>query len=261
MIGALLSGLEILKRPQLLLIALLGSIANSFILLLSVDYYFSFFYEVFVLGEIADSSIIDMPFYLLATYATEILVIVLTIIASLMVWLYVLYAYSAMLSQKKKVIQALSFAISKTPEIAIVSSFLLALSFLFAAILFFFFIATFSFAGFEIVALLILIAALGLGAYIYLKLSFTPLFMALGKKTLKQSLGLSWKLSAKHLLQIAVFLILLSTISGVIAGVFSLLSEYPENEIIAFVLLLAGIAFSSAYYNIGFIRYFEQLQE
>ncbi|HZX20389.1 MAG TPA: hypothetical protein VFF13_05230 [archaeon] len=257
MLKSLVFGLtQLIGKPQYLLPALAGIFVNFLILFFAVDSYFNFFYNALVFGEIPNASLFELPFYLLTTYAFDILVIVLTVFFSTSVGFYMIYVYSALMTTKQSMMKVMIGTLSRIGEIFGLTLFLMVALLLYGAILYGLIIFGFAFEGLAILSTILILALLLLGIFAFVKLAFTPVIMVIEKQKLKPALKKSWEWSAKKTLNILVFLFLLSVITGLTNTFFALLGEATDIEILGIVILLLGLALSSSYYNIAFIKYF-----
>lgn len=259
MIGALIGGLgELAKRPLLAIPALLGMAINTMVLLFAIDNYFSFFFGVFFLGEVPNVSIEQLPFYMLSAYWVDIVVMSLAVFVSLFVSLFVLYTYAALVTKKEKgIVRAITSQFPRAGEIFSFTLFAFIAAFLYTVVAFLLFIGTISLEGIGIVVFILLLAWLLFGFYVFLKFTFAPLFMAIGKKKLKAALAQSWKWSSKRIVEIIVLLVALALVSGFISLVFSLVADAVSIDEIAVLALIIGASLSNAYYNIVLVKYFE----
>src|SRR3989344_441826 len=215
MLKSLVFGLtQLIGKPQYLLPALAGIFVNFLILFFAVDSYFNFFYNALVFGEIPNASLFELPFYLLTTYAFDILVIVLTVFFSTSVGFYMIYVYSALMTTKQSMMKVMIGTLSRIGEIFGLTLFLMVALLLYGAILYGLIIFGFAFEGLAIFA--------------FVKLAFTPVIMVIEKQKLKPALKKSWEWSAKKTLNILVFLFLLSVITGLTNTFFALLGEATD---------------------------------
>ena len=258
MLASLLGGfIELSKKPLYIVPALIVMILNFGVLLLSIDNYFQFFYDVFVFGEVAESSLIEMPFFLFKTYGVDLILIGITMFISLGLGFYLLYVYSSLINgNEKNFMKGMTQNIGKATEILGLTFFVFFAMFLYAAIGYLLFVLSDMFEGIGIVFNLILLLWLVLGVYAYVKLAFTPVLMATERQKLKPALAATWQWSSGKTIKIAVFLAIIGAITGIINTFFSLVGEATGVDFVAVIILLLGLAFSNAYYNIAFIKYF-----
>ena len=258
MFKALVGGFaELFRKPVNLLPALVAMAINFTVLILTIESYFDFFYEVFIFNEVPESSLVNLPFYLFSTYLFEITVMAMGAFISMALGFYLLYVYSAILTGKETgAIKAMSATLAKLPEIAGLTAFVFVAAILYSVIGFALLAASITLDGIGIVVFLLWVAWIMAGIYVYLKFSFTPVFMASDKLKLKAALTASWKWSEKKLLPIAVLLIVLSFMTGLINAAATAIAEGSTLEIIAFPALVLGLAFSNAYFSITIIKYF-----
>ena len=259
MLGAFIESVgELAARPLLFVPALIGMALNAAILLLAVDSYFNVFYSALLLGEVPNASIFDLPFYLLTSYFGDIVVIKLAAFLSLLIGIYLLFTYAALLGGKEKgIVKAMKGQLARIPEMLWLCVFMAAALGIFAVAAFILFIGTISLDGLGIIAFLLLLAWLIFGAYVFIKLAFTPLFMAIGRKKLKEALAESWKWSGGRLLQVAAALVAVGIASWIINAIFSAASDATSVEEIAAVILVLGAAIANAYYNIVLVKYYQ----
>ncbi len=249
---------ELVKKPALLLPAFIGMGLNIAILLLTIDNYFSFFFDVFFIGNVPDASIAELPYYLFTSYFADIAVMAAAVFASFFIAYFLLFTYASVIGKKEKsVVKAMRTAIGRAAEIFWLTVFTFAAFFLYAAVSYALFAATLELGGLGIVALLLMLAWGAFGVYAFLKLAFAPLFVALEKKKIKQALAESWKWSGRRLLGIIGLLVLLMIITGTISAVFGAASDATGVDELAVLLLVLGSAVSSSYYNVALVKYFE----
>src|SRR3989344_3532775 len=241
MIGALAAGfIELAKRPLLFVPALIAMALNVLVLLFTIDNYFNFFFGVFLLGEVPDVSIAELPYYLFTAYWQDVIVMAAAAFVTFFISLWLLYTYADLVGKKGRGVLSQVLAQAKrAPEI-----FGLTIS---------------TFIGFFLyttVAFLLFLAWLVFGIYSFFKFAFTPLFMAIERKNIKSALAESWKWTGKRLLSVIALFVAVGIVSGAINLVFSLASDATAVDEIAIIALVLGSAFSTAYYNIVLIKYF-----
>ena len=258
MLASLLGGfIELGKKPIYIVPALIVMILNFGILLLSIDNYFKFFYDVFVFGEVAESPLIEMPFFLFTTYGFDLVLIGITMFISLGLSLYLLYVYSSLINGTEKNIgKAMSQTIGKLGEIVGLTFFVFFAMFLYGTIGYLLFVLSTMVEGIGIIFLLIFLLWILLGIYFYVKLAFTPILMATEREKLKPALAATWKWSSGKTIKIAIFLALIGGIAGILNTFFSTLGDATGVNFLAVLILLIGLGISNAYYNIAFIKYF-----
>lgn len=258
MLASLLGGfIELGKKPLYIVPALIVMILNFGVLLFSIDNYFQFFYDVFVFGEVAESSLIEMPFFLFTTYGVDLLLIGITMFISLWLGFYLLYVYSSLISgNEKSFVKGMTQNIGKTTEIFGLTFFVFFAMFLYATIGYLLFVLSDMFEGIGIVFFLIFLLWLVLGVYTYVKLVFTPVLMATESQKLKPALAATWKWSSGKTIKTAIFLAIIGAITGILNTFFSLVGDATGVDFVLVIILLLGLAFSNAYYNIAFIKYF-----
>lgn len=258
MLASLLGGfIELGKKPLYFVPALIVMILNFGVLLLSIDNYFEFFYSVFVFGEVAESTLIELPFFLFTTYGVDLLLIGITMFISLGLGFYLLYVYSSLINgNEKNFVKAMSQNIGKVTEIIGLTFFVFFAMFLYATISYILFILSATLEGVGLLFLLIFLLWLVIGVYFYIKLAFTPVLMATERQKLKPALAATWKWSSGKTIKTAIFLAVLGAITGILNTFFSLVGDATGVDFIAVIILMVGLAFSNAYYNIAFIKYF-----
>lgn len=258
MLNAFASGFsELAKKPIYFLPALLAMAINFFVLIFTAENYFNFFYEVFIYGEVPQASLFQLPYYMLTTYTTELLVIGAAVFVSFLLGFYQLYAYASLLKKNKGVLEGIVSGFSKIGEIAGLTAFACAAFFLYSIAWFLLFIGSVS-DSLGLIAFVLLLAWTIFGAYVYLKLAFTPVIMAVEGAKLKEALAKSWKWSGKRLGKLLLFFILLGIIAGAINTFFSILADAAGIEMLALALLVIGLAVSNAYNSIVLVKYLEE---
>src|SRR3989344_4510294 len=258
MIGALAAGfIELAKRPLLFVPALIAMALNVLVLLFTIDNYFNFFFGVFLLGEVPDVSIAELPYYLFTAYWQDVIVMAAAAFVTFFISLWLLYTYADLVGKKGRGVLSQVLAQAKrAPEIfgLTISTFIG--FFLYTTVAFLLFIGTVSLGDIGIIAFILFLAWLVFGIYSFFKFAFTPLFMAIERKNIKSALAESWKWTGKRLLSVIALFVAVGIVSGAINLIFSLASDATAVDELAIIALVLGSAFSTAYYNIVLIKYF-----
>lgn len=248
---------DLVKRPFLIFPSFVAMVVNTALLILVSDSMFTIFYNVFILGDVPDATITQLPFYIISSYGPELTAITATTFISLLLSFYLVYVYSGLLNSKSTgVVKAMLGGFSRLGELIALSVFVSLCIFLFSMAGFAFFVGSLGLGGIGIISFLLGLAWTLFGAYVFLKLVFAPVLMAIGKKKLKAALAESWEWSSGKLLHIGAFMVLLFAAIGFINLVVSSASDATGIEELSLVILVLGMALSNAYYNIVFIRYF-----
>src|SRR3989344_4556938 len=133
---------ELVKKPALLLPALVGMALNTAVLLLAIDNYFSFFFDVFFNGNVPEASIIELPFYMLTSYFWDIVVMAGAVFASFFIAYFMLFTYASVIAKKEKgVVKAMRGALGRAGEIFALTVFTFVAVFLYAAVSYALFVA------------------------------------------------------------------------------------------------------------------------
>ena len=249
---------EAVKKPLLLAPALIVMLANVLVLFLALDNYFGFFYDVFVFNNVPGQGLLDTPYYMITTYGVDILAMALASIIALALGFYLLYVFAEILAGKeKKVFRAMASTLSRAGEILALAFFAGIAAFLYIIVAYILLLITFSVEALGIITLLLLILWLIFGLYAYFKFVFTPVFMAVERKKLKEALKVSWKWSAGKLASIIVFLVILSFVTALITNVGIAISDSLSVDWLIVLALAITAGLSGAYYNIALIKYFQ----
>jgi len=258
MLKAFVNGFtEVVKNPFFLIPSFVAVAFNVLFLIVMLEGFFDFIYEVFVLDNIGGRSLFEIPFYLLSSYFVEFLVLGLMTFAGFAVSYYISYVYAAVLSgEEKGIIPAMVKQLGRIGEIIGLTFFTAVAVFVYSAIAFFFFLISFSVPVLGTVAFIVLIIWFLLGAYAGLKLLFTPYIMAIEKQKLKTALAETWEWSAHKLISLIVLFVILGFISGAITDVFAFLGDTTTIEILSLIFIALGIGFGTAYYHIVLIQYY-----
>ena len=258
MINALVSSFfKLLKKPSYFIPALIGMILTTVIFLIFSDSYFNLIYKIFVFGEIPQTELFNLPFYLLSIYGADLFAITLSTFISISLGFFVLYVYSTLLNDSQlSVSKAITRNFEKISEIIGLSLFVFVVGFLYAGIGFILALINNSFESLGLLVVFLVLLWIITGIYIYTKLAFTPLIMNIEKQNLKQALSKNWKQSENKILEILIFLTVLSAIVQAMNFFVSTFADAIGVEVITLLVLIIGLGFTNAYYNISFIKYF-----
>jgi len=257
MIKAFIGGLtQLIAKPFYFLPALIAMTINTLILAFSTEQYTDFLYNALILGEVPETSMLELPFYLITIYGVELFIIALGFFVSTLLGFYLLYVYANLVRDKQALIKAILSNTSKLTELIGLTIFVLVATLLYSTVAFFLFILSLTLEIIGLVIFLLFLIWIVFGIYAFVKLVFTPLIMVLERKKLKPALAQSWKWTEKKALKILFFLIILGFIVNIINAIFLSISELVGIEIIGVAILIFGLALSNAYYNIVFIKYF-----
>ena len=262
MISAFADGFaELAKKPLLLAVALIGTAINVGVMILASDSYMNVFVNMMVLGEVPEATVMEMPFFIFTSYAADIAVILVAMTTSLAAGFFTLFAYSRMVASKKTGLrEGLSFATSKITEALFLSIFYMAALFLFALSAFLLFAAGVSFEGVEAITFLLFIALCAFGIYCYVKLFFTPLFMALEGMKLKKALAESWRWTAGKFIPLLFFLIIAWAVTAMVSGIAFAASDAIAVDEVSAAVAIIGFCIAGAYYSIVLVKFFSGLR-
>tara|TARA_Y100000310_G_scaffold200614_1_gene200692 strand:+ start:470 stop:1261 length:792 start_codon:yes stop_codon:yes gene_type:complete len=258
MFSAFLGGFtELTKKPSYFIPSLLGMLASLFVLVLAIESYFNVFYDSLILGETPESSLIEFPFHMFSFYGADLIVIGLATFISIGISFYMIYVYASLLNgQEKSAISAFTKNLKKISEIFWLTFFVFVGLFLYSVIAYALFVASITFEGIGIITFLLFVAWLIIGLIAYLNLIFTPVIMSVEMKKLKPALKASWQWSKKRTIGIAIFIAILGFITGLVGAIFSAIGESVGIEELGVLILLIGLGFTNAYYNIAFIKFY-----
>ncbi|MCR4369166.1 MAG: hypothetical protein NUV67_04645 [archaeon] len=257
MISALPKGFfGLIKRPALLIPAIGAIIFNFAMLILAAESYFNVFYDTLILGQVPNVSLLEMPLYIFNSYLPDLLIIFMASLASLMLGFYLVNVYHAMIGEKKNAVPALFSGISRIGEIFYLSAFFAVALFLYLAAAFFLMVFSINFGAIGIVFFFAFLAWILLGLYAYLKLMYTPFFMAAKRLNIKKALAQSWKWSAGKFWAIFALLFLLWAITWAFNSIFAAIAEQITVEFITIAVLVLGLGVSNAYYYVSLTEYF-----
>ncbi|MFH1391066.1 MAG: hypothetical protein ABIH20_02015 [Candidatus Diapherotrites archaeon] len=258
MFKALIGGFtELTKKPSYMIPSLAGMIASLIVLVLTIESYFNVFYNSLILEETPQSSLIEFPFHMVSFYGADLIVIGLATFISIGISFYMIYVYASLLKDKEKsAIKAFTKNLKKTSEIIWLTFFVFVGLFLYLVIAYALFVASVTYEGLGIITFLLFLAWLIIGFIAYLNLIFTPVIMAVEKKKLKPALKASWQWSKKRIIGIAIFIAVLGFITGLVGTIFSVIGESVGIEELGVLILLIGLGFTNAYYNITFIKFY-----
>ncbi|MCR4335853.1 MAG: hypothetical protein NUV57_04930 [archaeon] len=258
MFSAFSSGFtEIIKKPSYLIPAFFGTLANAIVLILSIDSYFNILYSALILGETPDSTLIELPYHLFAFYGTDLIIIGLASFITFGIGIYLVFVYASLLNGKEKsAINAVIKTIPKAKEVFLLAFFVTIAGLLYGFVAYMLFVISLTIEVLGIVTFLLMLAWMIIGILAFLKLAFTPVAMALDNQKLKPALKATWQWSKKRTIRIVIFLFLLSFISGLIGSLFAGIGETVGIEELGVLILILGMIFANAYYNIAFIKFY-----
>ncbi len=243
---------ELLKRPSLVLPAFFGVLFGLALNLFVSIYAFDFLYNTIVLGEVVESSLLALPFYLIFSNPTQVFVLALGFLASIVNWVFFTYVYAECFD--KSILESIKIAFSRLKEIFGLSVFIFfALTFYFV-ILFGFFVLAVQPSFFGIIGFLLSIAWALIGFYAGVKLIFAPAIMGVKRRKLKRAFSESW-FSKTGFFNTLLFIFVLTAIHFFLKFLFFRVGELVGNEVFLFVLTLLGATIANAYYLIVFIKY------
>ncbi len=258
MFNALIEGAaEITKNPFYFIPALFVMVLNTIISLLAVDHVFQLVYSAFVFGEVPEATLVELPYYMLTIYTGEILVIAAATFVAMLLGFYLVFVYASLLSGKEKGgVKALTSGFSRIGELIGLTFFTGIAALLYAAIGYALFVASITFEGIGIITFILFLALILAGIYIYVKLAFTPVIMAVEKRKLKEALADCWKWTAKKPIGVAFFLVVLGFIAALGTEVFSAIGDATGIEEVSLAIFVIGVALVNTYYNIAYIKYY-----
>ena len=258
MINALVSSFfKLLKKPNYFIPSLLGMFFTTLLLLVFSDNYFNIIYKIFVFGELPQTELFNLPFYMLSIYGADLFIITLATFISISIGFFVLYVYSTLFNDSKLTVsKAINSNLGRISEIIGLSLFVFVVGFLYTGIGFLLGLIITSFESLGLIITILILLWIIAGIYIYTKLAFTPLIMSIERKNLKQALSQSWKQSETKMLKLLFFLITLSAIVQAMNFFISTFADAIGVELIMLLVLIIGLGFTNAYYNISFIKYF-----
>jgi hypothetical protein len=257
------SFLEIIKRPKLLVPALIGNISILAILIFfSLESYFEVVYDLAIVNNIPETGIVESIYYFTANHFQEIVVIIVSLFLNIIITLYLMYVYYGLINQKKSgLIKLMIEKIAKLPELAATTIFLFVLMTIFATV---FIAITWVFPYIEPLSIampFILIFWVLFCAYFIIKLFFTPFFMCSQAEGLNKALRKCWKWSNKRIFKIIIFFTIMSAIYYIVRLIIDNMANLVattenDTEIIQTLIVLIGTMFNNAYFNVGIVKFF-----
>lgn len=249
----------LIKKPWLILPALVVSIIAIVVEILTMETKFLLLFDLFFAEKIPKVSLIEMPFRFIELYPTETAMILggFALIVLLNIFVFIIYARFVKQEKEEKkasLVQAIRYASSQLGQ-AILLFIVLSLIVLFFAVLYFLLIALIPITSFTWILFIILFLL-----FIYLFIRFLFIVPALvdsekakayGKKVkkasggIKEAFGKSWGFTQKHLFGTILLLIILAfinLIAGIAIGTIAENIEITEFSIGVFYVLLAIIA-------------------
>ena len=250
MIKSLIGGFaQIAAKPQVLIAGIIATIVQFAIAYLTIEPLVNLVEKAFILQELPNVGLIELPLQFYRMYFAEVNVLILALLASMIVqlWLGVTIARFAnnLRDGKKGISEALGFGIKHLGKII-------------AAIVFLVFVAALFFAAFQAIVWLsdytielsiALTALLALfTAYVYVKLVFFIPIMGCRQANVHDALAEAWNFSVKKFWKIVLLLILIAVVAGIIELVGSAIAEIPGNET-AFIVILAVFSIIASTYS------------
>jgi hypothetical protein len=242
---------EFLKRPFILVPALIGGLSNFILMVLSFDFLQQILYENLVLELLPITGIVNLPFYLFQLYPINFLVIGASFFVSALVNFWLVFVFAGIIAENKNPFSAMVFGLGNAGQIILLALF-------YSTLLFFSFFAGLFLLWIVLIApffpftLVLLFGFVLFMAYFVFKLYFLPFVMAGKKLKLKQGIKECWLWSSKRLIPIAFFVVLVVLISQLFGGIGFIVSEILEAvlavELLSFFIYylfaLAGSVFS-----------------
>lgn len=205
----LISGAKILvKKPVILIAAFLTGLLSSLIFSFFSPFTDKIITETLIFGNIPKTGFFELPKALIYTHPIESIASILLMFFSLTLF-SVFYMFSMHKTRNRKglpkkiITKSISFAFAIT--LFLQGLFLLALLFLSLT------------AYSALLSFILLTVLLVLSAYLLLRFVFTTFFLAKKDNNLKKALKQSWRTTSKNRLFLAIFLLVLSTITGILS--------------------------------------------
>lgn len=260
MLNALLgaAGL-IVKKPAILLPALVAVAINLALMLAAGDFLFGFLYDAFIFGSMPEGSLLQMPFFIISMYPAQVLVVAVLALAlyATTAWLAVVYGHAAGTAKKGKmaVISSVSFAAGRIGGILALAVFVFLISLAYGIIMLSL-IWLLMLPGMEIPAIVLMAAWFLFGIYLLLRVLFLPVVMGVEQAGLKGALGIVWKWGRKHNIGMValVFALFLITLAMDEAG--AAIGGLAGDEMLSLAVAVLFALLNSAYFSLALAKYY-----
>ncbi|MFH1256383.1 MAG: hypothetical protein V1494_03755 [Candidatus Diapherotrites archaeon] len=259
MIAALIgAAFGLVKKPVVLLAAIILAIINTVVFFLLFEPIAELLYNFFVLGLVPEGNAWELPFRFLQLYFLNSIAILVAMFISLMLFIWLLFVAAAAEKEKDS---AIAEANSRLGEIFWLSAFIFIAVFVFLAIGYIFMAIGFSFDLLALPALIVFLAWLLVGLYVFVKLSFVAVIAAMEKVKGKEAFIKTWQWSAKRFWGIIVFLLLAGFIFSLINALGDGVAGITGEEISGIVIGLIFAIIANAYVALAMAKAFSVTKE
>ena len=95
-----------------------------------------------------------------------------------------------------------------------------------------------------------------IGAFLFFKLMFLPIEFFSKEQKINKAIKNTWSWSGKRLFSIIFFVIIISFIANIILAIGVSISDFIPIEIIAIIVIMFSLAFSTAYFGFALVNYY-----
>lgn len=258
MISSVFGGLaQLAAKPQVLIAGIITAVIQFIVLLFTLDPLSSLAENVFLLGNVPNVSLLELPFQFYRMYFTEISILLIAFLISLILqlWLSIVIARFAgnLRERKSGIIEALGFGAKSFGKIIGAVVFLLAIVGIFFAV--FQFLVWIS--GFSTeVSLVLTILLLILAAYVFIKLVFFVPIMGCKEANVRDALGEAWEFGKNRFWKILALLVIVAVVSAVIEMIGTLISGAIANDIISAAVISLFSVIAATYSALVLANYY-----
>ena len=252
-----LSANIVLRKPQLLAIALVAAAIVLGIFFLTADILLDFIVSSLFLEIVPDTGFFELPwhFYLLYSSHINILAVALLAITTVFVWLGVFFSVFARdsLEREASMLNAAREAWGKTRTIIATVLFFFLIALLFFILLWWLVNATIPLGAIGIIFPIILLLT---GFFLYITLLFVIPIIAIEKATLKEAIQKSFGFAKKRFWHVVLLGIVVGLINAVILNGGEYVSRLIADETIAFIVFAVFWAIAVSFVNLALPVYY-----
>lgn len=251
----------LLRKPQLLIPTAVLALVNVILLYFTIEAIMEMLYSSLVLEEVPEATLLQMPYFLFSMYSIPLIIVALLVFFAFAVQAWLIYVYSKFVKdgEKANIVGAVSAGFANILNAMIISIFFMLAGFVYVVATFIVLLILLSVEILGIISLLLLLAWFLFGIYLFIKLYFLPVVMAIEGKGLKAALPIVWKWSQKRMIRVIVIIVAIFIIYNIIntAGlvVSDILPPGLLSTLLYYIFALIGLSYGSLvlvnYYNLN----------
>ncbi len=253
MIVSLIAGVfAFVKKPLAVLPALLAGLLQVAALFVVIQPLFGLLLDLSA-GGLPNAGFLELPYVLFLQHPTEIMLVLALALFGTTLQAWLVFVYGNLFGTKEHgILESVRRSLARLPRAFTYAVFLFALGFLYllaSLLLWQLLKPAMNFSG------ALFLAWLLLGYYVYLKLLFTPVAMAVEDLKLREGLRASWKFTRGKLLPLFLLTVLLGSVSSLLGATGDLIANGIEDDNAGLFAVLLFLALATAYTQTVLVKY------